>query len=1009
MSNRFFLRQVASYYSRRGDLSGLCLVFPNRRSSQFFLKSLEQELGSAVSVLPQVSTIAEFVADLSQGVAISGIEALFTLYECYCSLSPANAAEVDFNKFVYWGNIVLKDFDEVDMQLVDARVLFSNLKDLREIRTDYLSDELKDKLEYFFDTNFNRQSVSEEDRDFWTERKHSTVEADFIALWESLYELYEAYNESLESRGLSGRGRMYRTAAKRVKDLYAEEMPYERYAFVGFSMLTASEMSIFGSLKKKGIANFFWDTASPALSDKSNVGARFVDLYAEDYRMPADFTLDEIDTWPQITSVGVPSNIGQAKYAFNMISRGQVTYDAQETDTAIVLADENLLPAVLNSIGRGVKEVNITMSYPLRNSEISGLMHMVARLHSQATLQSDKSGGRAWHFYREDVKDVLSHTLIKSYFGKEALRISTAIDNSTIFQVPSSLLTQGALKPLFRSVSGHETEELTQYIDNLIEFTDSLLTLSRESESAASDTADDDADAEEKPYTLQQTFMLQYIQVLIQVRDAIASHNVTMNQDTVFYLIERLASLPGVAFEGEPLYGLQIMGMLETRLLDFKTLIILSGNERVFPRKSRSTSFISDSLRRYYLMSTSDHQESLWAYNFYRLISRAENVYLLYDSSTQAIGSGEPSRYLAQLEKIYHRPIRRIQVNSVVFPATTPSIRIDKSAYADRISAYSTEGSGRLLSASSINTLINCPLRFYFQHIEHLNAEDNDQEFMGYGTFGTIVHDTLQSLYYPAGTEGKYKVTRKQISEFKKNRLSEELHRNINRLYHHHDAEHLDEPLYGEGLILMEALQIYAKRALNLDLNELTGGDEDFIMVYECERDHELTFRFDDGTAFNFTFKPDRVDCLRDSGPLRMIDYKTGNDVTNFVSIDDMFNSEKGGCRAHAILQLFLYCNAYAQDESISDKYVGDAIKPIIYKLKKVEESGVYYGTSKAKKAIEDYRTQSLRDGTSANEGFLSRLKETITRFLNIEEPFMQTANENNCKYCNFKDFCRRK
>lgn len=993
-----FLEQVATHYLNKDiDLSNYCFVFPNRRSGQFFKDYFTRLTSAATTMLPEVETITELVAEITGDTLATPIEAISILYNAYKEIADDNSLQ-EFDKFIFWGNTILRDFNDVDMYMVDPEQIFRNVKELKEIGTDYLTPELKQAIENIFKVHIDSQDSDT----LW-----KSVEGRYVKLWEQLHSLYVTFNKLLDQEELSYNGRSLKKAVQCVDKATAQELPHDKYIFAGFNVLSKCEQEIFKKLKQKGLAEFCWDYNSRAFrDDKTNQATKFISTYIKDFPNAIDET--EINDFPDITVIGIPSNVGQAKYAFQVVDElvesKKIADVNNAIDTAIVLPDESLFIPLLNSVSDKVPNINVTLGYPLRGSSIVSLMRIVAQMHSRARREGGK---RDFAFLKEDVKCVLSHPVIKSHYGPEATRLTSEIDNSNAYTITEKQFSGYGFADLFETIHDVKNEEeIESYIERIKHFVEKTCLATGQQCNAA----DPDPDAEDEPMSLQAAFARQYLDVLNETQDVISHYGIPMCECSIFYLIDRLTSLYTIPFQGEPLAGLQVMGMLETRCLDFKNLIMLSMSERIFPRKYFSSSFIPVNMRRHYKMSTIEHQESMTAYYFYRLISRAENVYLLYDTTTQSLGSGEHSRFIDQLEKIYGVKMHFRQLNMKIKPASSLAISIDKDeATWKAIEAYRQESSGQYLSASSIKELIRCPLKFYFHHIQKLNEDNDDSEFMDASTFGSIVHDTLQQLYYPAelnGT-GKHNIVNKgAIEGFIKRRLENCVVSNTNSLYLHKKEAELDDPLTGDALIVKDALIIFVKKVLTHDLDLLKKHETDYFEIYECEQQHELTLKLPGAKqSFNFMYRIDRADKIGGKGPLRIIDYKTGGDETKFSYAADLVDPTKS--KLQAIMQLFLYCNAYAQEHPGEKE-----IQPVIYKLKDMDKSGIFYGTNEIADFKAEYADASPeKEKHNVNAEFVDEIDMVMSNFFDREVKLKQcdaTQQAPPCSYCKFVEFCRR-
>lgn len=994
-----FLRQIAKYFQDKGNVQDYCFVLPNHRSCKFFERELDNT-SNGVFLMPEIMTISDFIAKLSRGVVVNQVDALFTLYQCYISLTGEK--NYDFDRFVYWGNVVLNDFNDVDMNHVNAKELFENVRANNELQANYLGPDLYELLSHYF--KLSSQVLSDKtDEKLWKENYNSDnldeeeVRAKYLKLWQTLLPLYNKYNDELKSRGLCSLGQMYRQAVDVVKD--GKDLGHTCYVFVGFNMLTNCEMAIFKRLANRDKALFFWDTASPALDDKygANVGGKYVKFFKSEFPEPSDFNSEPITGFPQVEVMGVPSNVGQVKCVSSLLDRlikeGKITNTLNAINTAIVLPDEGLFVPLLNSMNPEVTNVNVTMGYPLRDSDIASLMRVVAKMHRQARHEADDE----WRFYRNDVKVLLSHPIIKSCYGIEALQAIQKIDTEKLFAVPQSLFDGTPFATLFHTVDQtSDSASVIAFLEQLKLFCENVLSMMVPQEDENGDAYDDETS---RVITLQEAFVGQYIEVLDQLIDAVGRYDVPQCESTIFFLVDRLAGVFSVPFKGEPLMGLQVMGMLETRCLDFDNVIILSANERVLPRKFRSSSFITDFIRRGNGMPTVDDQESMWSYHFYRLISRATNLYMFYDTTDQAMGSGEVSRFVNQLKMVYGCKVIESTLAMTQPVISDVKITIPKRGHVCQVlDEFKKENGTKRLSASSINEYINCPLAFFMDIIEDLRGDNADEDFMDHLVFGTIVHDTLQQLYYPdvdgKPREGEYRVTYDMIQEFKKQtHLDAVLCRMVNKSYTR--KKNLDEPLTGEASIVSTAIKKFVTAALKYDM-ELIGKDG-FFTVLECERKHkDVKLTFGEQT-FYFTYTADRIDRIGEDGPLRIIDYKTGSDKVDFNDMDHLFN--RSAERRKAILQLMLYCNAYAQEK----KYT-EAIKPMVYRLRDMSKVGVFKNGDRNKKSMDNY--------LDINSQFVKRMEGVIRELFDTNEPFIQPSkteeDATHCRSCRFVNFCRR-
>jgi len=987
-SHKPFLRQIAQYFQSKPGLHDYCFVLPNHRSCKFFERELDMA-ATKTYLMPEVKTITDFVTSLTGSVVVKPVEALFVLYKCYTAIKGNE--DYPFDKFIYWGNVVLNDFNDVDMYLVNPEKLFKNVKEHREIQANYLDADLQEIMSHYF--KFGAEGIAAQSEEFWKNYENDTdqgsVKAEYLRLWQSLLPLYNAFISSLKSRNQCTMGMAFRNAVDIVKQ--GDMGGNEKYVFVGFNMLSTSELAIFKRLKQQDRALFFWDVASPAFADASiKNGANYVKFLKRELPEPDDFCCEKIEEFPAVDVVGVPSNVGQAKYFYHLMEE---LIDAGAVDgndainTALVLPDEGLLVPLLNSLTPKIKKVNVTMGYPLASSDIASLMRCVAKMHNQARKNSDGE----WTFYRGDVRIVLSHPIVKTYFADDALKVVREMSEQNLFAVPQSLFLNTKLELLFHTLdSGSDVESVKQFLQRHIDLCNIIIDAINND---ANLDYSEEVTTETSPITLQEAFLRQYIEVVEQLISALERYQIPPCESSLFFLIDRLSASFSIPFEGEPLQGLQIMGMLETRCLDFDNIIILSSNEGMLPGKIRSNSFISDFMRHNYAMSTTADQETMWNYYFYRLIGRAQKLIMVYNTSDQEMGDGEVTRYVPQLDLVYGCKLSRRMFTTSSAVSDPINIMVPKRGHTlEKLNTFrSGQGHGKL-SASSIKEFVNCGLMFYFDRIEGLLASDSDDDFMDAGTFGNIVHSALQHLYYPDDggepRQGEYRVTCADIKKFKRERLAAIVQELVNKEYLHNTSS---AALVGEASIVSVAITRFATAALDYDIKLLNDIDTNFFTVLECERKHTITLNYG-GVDFNFTYVADRIDRLS-SGQLRIVDYKTGQDETSIKGVEDLFSVTS--TKNRGILQLMLYCNAYAQEMNISDP-----IRPVIYTLRDMSQTGVFINK------------QQLTDYHNINDEFSSLMDNEIEALFDEERLFGPTSNTDSatspCRFCKYADFCRR-
>ncbi len=968
-----FLKQIAQIYwdNERENLIDCCFVFPNKRSGVFFNQYLE-EVADHSAIFPNITTISDLINGFSSGVEASRYEQLFILYNLYKSLSMDIS---EFDQFQYWGDMILNDFNDVDRYMVDPEKLFVNVKRLKEINSNYLTSEQIKIIDKYWGENRFDDHVGR----FW---KHLDYECEeelprdrFLKLWEILYELYVRFNAELTERGLSYSGRSYREAAKALSKISNEELQYKRYIFVGFNVLSTSELSIFEKLQELDCADFYWDYNSPAYVYDFHKATRFIRRYVKTFKSRYDLDEGRIEKFPAIELIGVPSNVGQVKQTSQILIdlvKEKYANPQNAVNTAIVLPDENLFIPLMNSYPREFETVNITMGYPMRFTAVSALMKAIVSMQLRARKVKEQ-----WVFYYEDVQMVLAQPLIRAIAPMECEKIQNYISKNRMFNLSADYLSNEypSLNKLFTPVKNiSDFNDVFCYAIDLVEYIKSLL-------------------EENNRSILDKVFLFRYQNALEQLRAMVDKYNIEMHEHTFFHLIERMIGADSINFEGEPLNGLQIMGVLETRALDFENVILLSMNERIFPRKHFSRSFIPDALRRGYGMSTIEFQESIYAYYFYRMISRAKRVYLLYDARTSGIKSGEMSRYLYQLKYLYpHDSIKSSLVNYSISPIHREAISIPKT---DDVIAKLNQfryGQGiKVLSPSAIKRYISCPLQFYLEFVEGLRIEDEIKDYMDDITYGNIVHEVAELLY--KGLNGP--ITAEVLEREKKDelKLQKLITRSVNKNYNKLGEDN-DTPLYGEAKVLAE-IMLYSIKEM---LEEEKKFAPIFFVAAEFKKDGielKKPYVVSDDLKINIKMIIDRIDRVKvgDEERLRIVDYKTGGDDIAIGSFEDVFDYKGSKSKNNgAIMQLFAYCNFY----SLLMNHDGP-IQPIIYKLRTLKTDGLQ-PIKIGKQIVNDYK--------EFNDAFLDGFNDVIKKIFDPDVPFTQTDKPDHCKYCGFKNIC---
>lgn len=1010
---------VRAYANSSNDLSGHLFVFPSRRACTFFLKNLTSALKGRVAMLPEVTTMSEFVEKISGKVVAGRIELLFIIYKAYVALQKDRDATAvqEFDKFRRWGETALSDFNEVDMQDIDPDEIFKNVKDLKEISSNFLTEEQLKVMEEFFGQVYNPTDVATE---FWkdfNEKKETELHKKFLPIWQSMAPLYHAFKNDLEKRGLITSGGAYRLAAEILEKEIPKSVAVKKIVIVGFNALTRTESRIFDALVSyetddgtEPFADFFWDTAGPVINDKGSAAGRYVLRNKERWPSPEwalkYVSLSESDRMPEkIKVIAVPSNTLQAKVACDEIeSMGQRIDNSEFTEAkvAVVLPDESLLIPFLYSLSDNVSDVNLTMGYPMKLSGAATFVSLLRRLQG-----SRRKSGNTVGYYYKDLESVLSHPFSHALFGNAVSKVKEWIkkyhhsivdiyDVRTISKEMSVLL-----KPLSDDATPNETVEWLETI--LMRVTESISSSGMKIIKANVDVANIDV----------------YRLLLKQLLATVTEYGITMQWRTFLSLSDRLLSAETVTFEGQPLRGLQVMGMLETRALDFERIIIPSLNERILPARRRVRTFISDSLRKAYGLPPINYSESIFAYYFFRMIARAKEVVLLYDArSSEGARSGDVSRYVLQLQYLY--AVNNIKFESRSFDISKSDLKptpIEKNRdIMNLLSAYRNAGEqGRNLSATALTRYADCQIRFYFEHLLRIHTDEESVDFIDAITQGNILHYVMQNIYLPVEKQCRYlshpEVIDATLIESKKrneNEIDRLIRAGINREHFHRPEDKIDTPLRGSVKYVAEVLKNQVINILDFDLKQTP------FLLYGVEIDGNVSIKMPTGSPVNMRFAIDRLDKVKsDSGELlRIVDYKTG---TVHVEADTMENVFEGELQGKNLLQLWLYANLF---DALPDKNLQkDDPRPLL------DLFGSDRKLPQQPLMLELYDVNFLRTGrhtypkigntiqtvhSELNNEFLNLLENTLIQLFDPNQPLNPTKNLASCAFCQFKTICWR-
>jgi CRISPR/Cas system-associated exonuclease Cas4 (RecB family) len=934
------------------DLGNTRIIVPNRRAGLFLQRHLAGHI-SGTSWAPQVFTISEFIDELSILEAADHLDLCFTLYDVYSS-SVEHPESMD--EFFLWGEMILRDFDELDKYLVDAELLFRNIIDLKELEQPLAGLE-PDQLEFI--------------RQFWAgfHGGERTIEKEqFLQGWVLLPVLYRKLRTKLEGRGEAYPGMQYREIAERTARGELDLSWKGRTIVAGFNALNRCEKVIFSALKEQGAA-FYWDHDKAYTGNTVKEAGRFLRENMKHYPPAADLEgYSGLADQKAFRIFELPSDVLQAKMVHRILEAKDPSAPEDCTDTALVLCDEELLLPVMMSLPGKWNDINVTMGYPMKNTPVFGLIHILLRL--QHNLRKD-SGGKV-RFYHKDVLGVLLHPYFRYMKEEDHKDLVQEILQKNMITVDLELFQTPFEQAVFQPVSN---------AGELLDYLKTLFTLLLENMSEVKEHLQDDLD---RSFIFHLLTQLNKLEHLLDQRPG-------MSMGILERFLIKLLGTIRIPFEGEPLSGLQVMGILETRLLDFRRVILLSMNEEIMPASGSAQSNIPYSLRLAFRMPAKEDKDAIYAYYFYRLLQRAERIDLLYNGGTEGLRTGEMSRYLHQL--ILGRGLQVIRPGLEVRARETPLIRIPHGSDADLILERYMEGGDKeaYLSPSAVNTYIDCSLKFYLRYIAGIGEPDQISEEMDPAGFGTVVHDSLKDLYTEIADRNRQEISHRELSDLLKSDSPERALKE--RFIKQHFKGRSRGELEGRNIIIFRVMLRYLKKIIESDLAlspfELVSAEEDYRRTLPLDVNHKRLH-------IRLGGKIDRID--RAGGVLRVIDYKTGQTSQRFTSLESLFQRDYSS-RNGAAMQILFY--AWLARAS----FPNDRILPGLYTMKGLFEEHFDPALSMTSLRKEG-RIASFAELETA---YMEQLEAVLVELFNPSVPFEQRTEDKKCAYCDFAELCQRR
>lgn len=949
--------------------------------------------------MPRFMTMGNFISSFAARPEAPARELIFILYKAYRSVLSKHGRKDDgtsFDTFIHWGDMMLEDFDDIDRSLVNADELYRNLKDVKEIQADYLTEDQKEVIR----TVWGESRLTESCSDFWLHVNHGGGEESpsvkFLYLWEILGEVYHEYHRLLEEKGVDSPGGQFRSALSAVESLQDYDITRDiHYVFVGFNDLSTAETLIFEKLRQLGATSFFWDTAPLSLISEAPGQAYPRSMtrlrrLVEAFPMPGDYEVPVPDGPREVYVNSVPSNIGQAKAISPVLrqwAQDKCLDTANPINTALVLPDQNLLLPSLMSIPSDIKAVNISMGMSYRTTNFASLLHSIVSMQLRA-----RAIRGVTHFYYEDVKAVISQPHIQMVAGKYADAIGEYVAKYKLYNIPAAELVTEApeLAPVFTPVHDlGDARLVAEYLLNLFDWLEGLLTASDDKNlSAGFDTK-----------------ALVYFRDEVKALSAlIVEYDVDMTDSTFFNLFERLFNSRGLTVNGTPLAGLQVLGVLETRALDFDNVIVLSVNERVFPRKQYSRTMIPAKLRAGFGLPDFNSLEWTYGYCFYRLLARARRVELFYDARSEGVGNGEISRYISQLR--YLMPSVNVRFRSLVYGShsdTDIQISVPKTPDVMAQLERFKKGGDLRLSATALKSFRACPMRFYLEYVRRMRTGNELQDNLNASDYGTALHNTIQRLFesYPSNIIGNDAYSRWLASDNDEVDRAAVLFTKLQRApileKHKRHEETIDWDkvesvhLNAEGELAAKVLAMMTRANLEAERDFYLGLSRDYVYVGK-EVEVSGLWHINPSLAVNFYMSIDRVD-QTSADSLRFVDFKTGNESLSVDSVETMLSEDAE--HTDGLFQLLTYSEAYQ-----ALKKTDVSIMPMLHPMRLLSNGGKLRPLAVGKKKVEDYN--------EVKELFAPGLYAFIERIFDPGEDFTQCKNRDNCTYCHFRTMCGR-
>lgn len=816
----FILDVLNDLKKHQTPFSEITFVLPSKRAGLFLKHQLAEVIQETI-FSPTVISIEEFVEDLSGLQTLSNPELLFVFYTSYAELTDVKERD-SFEVFSKWAQILLQDFNEIDRYLIPQKKIFNYLSAIEDLK---------------------HWSLEEPKTDFVKQ---------YLAFWKRLYKYYKHYTKHLLNNNIGYQGLIYREAVSNLEN-YIQSNSTKQHIFLGFNALNTAEETIIQALLKNNLAKTYWDIDSLFIENKKHDAALFTRLHKKNWPFfrtnPFQWVTQNYTKPKNISVFGIPKNIGQAKYIGSLLKSLQKDNKTLQ-NTAVVLGDENLLIPVLNSLPTNIEALNITMGFPLKSIPLASVFDTLFQLHKNSNNT----------YYYKDITKIVTHQFIRPLFSVNeidytAILIET-IDTNNLVYLDEIRLKKIAgptdfMIDLLFSNWGKSVEVALKKCSQLILHIKSSLEKSKNEN------------------LLPLEYLFRFNELFNELTRLNNKHEHIKDVSTLFSIYKELLSTESLDFQGEPLQGLQIMGMLESRVLDFETVIISSVNEGILPSGKSNNSFIPFDVKLENNLPTYKEKDAVYTYHFYRLLQRAKNVFVLYNTEPDILTGGEKSRFITQLELEGIHKIKH-QIIAPLVPSITTHLTTVKKTEELNIALIELAKAG--FSPSSLTNYVRNPIDFYHQKILKIRDQNEVEETIAANTLGTVVHNTLEDLYKPLIDE----LLSVDIIKDLKSKIEDRV------IYHFKNEYKEGDITKGKNLIVSAIAKRYVSNFLDLEINDLNAGNTIKIIAVEAENNISINIPELDFPV-NIKGIVDRVDEY--NGVTRIIDYKTGSVLQNQVEI----------------------------------------------------------------------------------------------------------------------------